>query len=173
MDKIYSSSEIIKGVLEELLSDVNKKRMKESVTFDSKWKEIVTSVKSVVNPNCGNSMYFHSKVIDVKDKSIILQVDHPGFIQLFETHKKYILRGIEMKMPQLNITNLSYKLDKKDDYDTQRDLTREELAAAIQKDFPEETEIQKNSSENKKYPPELEALFSRMRDSILTNDKKV
>ena len=179
MDKIYSNSEMIKAVLEGILSDVDKKRMEESSIFISKWKKIVTSIKSVVNPDCGNGMYSHSQVIDIKDGTLILQVDHPGFIQLFETHKKYIFRGLEMHLPQMKIKNISYLLDKKNDYNTQRDITREEMRAAIEKQSPKEEKIFENLEEKKasgmkkEFPPELEAIFSRMRKSILTNDKKI
>ena len=165
----------MKGVLEGILSDIDKKRMEENSIFVSKWKKIVTSVKSVINPDCGNTMYSHSQIIDVKNGTLILQVDHPGFIQLFETHKKYILRGLEMHLPQMNIKNISYILDKKKDYNTQRDLTREEMRAAIEKQDIKENSQMMNDQEfrtvQKKFPPELEAIFSRMRKSILTNDK--
>lgn len=175
MDKIYSNAEIMKGVLEGILSDIDKKRMEENSIFVSKWKKIVTSVKSFINPDCGNTMYSHSQIIDVKNGTLILQVDHPGLIQLFETHKKYILRGLEMHLPQMNIKNISYILDKKKDYNTQRDITREEMRAAIEKqDIKENLEMMNDQEFNtvqKKFPPELEAIFSRMRKSILTNDK--
>lgn len=179
MDKIYSTAEIMRGVLEGILSDIDKKRMEESSIFISKWKKIVTSVKSVINPDCGNTMYSHSQVIDVKNETLVLQVDHPGFIQLFEVHKKYILRGLEMHVPQMKIKNISYLLDKKNDYNTQRDMTREEMKVAIEKQSSKEEEIlgniddKNNSDECRKFPPELESIFSRMRESILTNDKKI
>ena len=178
MDKIYSNSEMIKAVLEGILSDVDKKRMEESSIFISKWKKIVTSVKSIVNPDCGNSMYAHSQVIDVKDGTILLQVDHPGFIQLFETHKKYILRGLEMHIPQMKIKNMSYVLNKKNDYNTPREMTKEEVRKSLEKQYPEEkisdnAITEQNSSRQRYFPPELEAIFSRMRNSILTNDKKI
>lgn len=170
MDKIYSNSEIMKGVLEGLVSDLDKKKMKETSNFISHWKDILYSIKSVVNPNSGSSMFFHSRVIDFKDKTLVLEVDHSGFIQLFETHKKYILRGLEMRLPQLEIKNISYKLDKKNDYNTQRNLTREEVKKKFL-DQSQEEELVHFSKENKDYPPELEAIFSRMKKSILTNNK--
>ena len=178
MDKIYSNSDIITSVLEGILSDANKKRMEESSLFISKWKKVVTSVKSVVNPDCGNTMYAHSQIIDVKDGTILLQVDHPGFIQLFETHKKYILRGLEMHIPQIKIKNMSYVFNKKNDYNTQREITKEEVRKKLEEQYPEEkmSEInseQQNFSQQRNFPPELEAIFSRMRESILTNDKKI
>lgn len=180
MNKIYSNSEIMKGVLEGLLSDVNRSRMNESSSILEKWKSIVTSIRSVVNPDCGKSMYFHSRIIDIKDDVMILQVDHPGFIQLFENHKKYILRGIQMKIPQLKIRNITYRLDRKDDYNTQRDLTRQEMERVIGDETPRNSQLIGKSVKNdckigekKEYPPELQAIFDRMRDSILTNDKKI
>ncbi|MBP3415765.1 MAG: hypothetical protein J6K76_00170 [Spirochaetaceae bacterium] len=171
MDKIYSNSEIMKGVLEGLISDADKKKMEESSSFISIWRSILYSIKSVVNPNSGSNMFFHSRVIDIKDTTLVLEVDHSGFIQLFETHKKYILRGLEMKVPQLNIKNISYKLDKKNDYNTQRNLTREEMAKCIMDESKKEDTLIQFSGENKEYPAELEVIFSRMKKSILTNNK--
>ena len=180
MNKIYSNSEIMKGVLEGLLSDVNRNRLNDSSNILEKWKSIITSIRSVVNPDCGKNMYFHSRIIDIKDDVIILQVDHPGFIQLFENHKKYILRGIQMKIPQLRIRNITYRLDKKDNYNTQRDLTRQEMERAIDKETTKNGQPAEKTNENdcrisekKGYPPELQAIFDRMRDSILTNAKKI
>lgn len=171
MDKIYSNSEIMKGILENLISDADKKKMEESSNFVSIWKSILYSIKSVVNPNNGSNMFHHSRLIDIKDTTLILEVDHPGFIQLFETHKKYILKGLEMKVPELKIKNISYNLNKKNDYNTQRDLTREELEKSILSQSKDEEELISVSGEKKEYPPELEVIFSRMRKSILTNNK--
>lgn len=171
MDKIYPNSEIMKGVLESLISDSDKKKMEESSSFISIWKSILYSIKSVVNPNGGSNMFFHSKVVDIRDTTLILEVDHSGFIQLFETHKKYILKGLEMKVPQLKIKNISYKLDKKNDYNTQRDLTRKEMEKSIIGESKNEDVLVQLSEENKEYPAELEVIFSRMRKSILTNNK--
>jgi hypothetical protein len=51
------------------------------------------------------------------------------------------------------------------------------MRAAIEKQSPDEISEnsveEKKSSESRKFPPELEAIFSRMRKSILTNDKKI
>lgn len=172
MNKIYSNSEIMTSILEGMLSSIDRQKLKESNNVLEKWKSIITSIKSYVNPECGNTMYDHSKILDIKDGVILLQVDHPGYIQLFETHKKYILRGIEMKIPQLKIKNFSYKLDKKNDFNTQRDLTREEMEKIIEKQS-NSVKISPENGEKKEYPPELESIFARMRESILTNDKKM
>ena len=85
-----------------------------------------------------------------------------------------------MKISQLKIRNITYRLDKKDNYNTQRDLTRQEMEHAIDKETAKngQSAVKTNEndcriSEKKEYPPELQAIFDRMRDSILTNDKKI
>lgn len=174
MNRIYANSEIMTEVLEGILSDMGRRRMEESSVIFEKWKSIITSIRSFVNPNCGESMYLHSRILDIKNGIIILQVDHPGYIQLFETHKKYILKGIQMKIPQIRVENISYRLDRKDDYNTQRDLTRKERERLL--GTQEEGQVEEVASQddgNRQYPPELEAIFTRMRESILTNDKEV
>ncbi len=174
MNRIYANSEIMTDVLEGILSDVGRRKMEESFVILERWKSIITSIKSFVNPNCGESMYLHSRILDVKNGTIILQVDHPGYIQLFETHKKYILKGIQMKIPQIKVENISYRLDKKDDYNTQRDLSREERKRRFEMlDEERRDDAPPKVDGKRQYPPELEAIFARMRDSILTNDKEV
>lgn len=174
MDKIYTNSEIMVDVLEGILSDVDRQRMEESTIILERWKSIITSIKSFVNPNCGESMYLHSRILDIKNGIIILQVDHPGYIQLFDTHKKYILKGIRMKIPQMKVENISYRLDKRNDYNTQLDLTREERKRRLEMvEKGESDDAPPKVYENRQYPPELEAIFARIRDSILTNDKEV
>ena len=73
---------------------------------------------------------------------------------------------------------MSYVLNKKNDYNTQREITKEEVRKKLEEQYPEEkmSEInseQQNFSQHRNFPPELEAIFSRMRESILTNDKKI
>ncbi|MBQ8560251.1 MAG: hypothetical protein IJ441_01545, partial [Spirochaetaceae bacterium] len=78
------------------------------------------------------------------------------------------------------IRNITYRLDKKDNYNTQRDLTRQEMERAIDKETTKNGQPAEKTNENdcrisekKGYPPELQAIFDRMRDSILTNAKKI
>ena len=57
-------------------------------------------------------------------------------------------------------------------------MTKEEVRKSLEKQYPEEkisdnAITEQNSSVQKDFPPELEAIFSRMRKSILTNDKKI
>ena len=57
-------------------------------------------------------------------------------------------------------------------------MTKEEVRKSLEKQYPEEkisdnAITEQNSSRQRYFPPELEAIFSRMRNSILTNDKKI
>ena len=83
-----------------------------------------------------------------------------------------------MHIPQMKIKNMSYVLNKKNDYNTPREMTKEEVRKSLEKQYPEEkisdnAITEQNSSRQRYFPPELEAIFSRMRNSILTNDKKI
>jgi hypothetical protein len=58
----------------------------------------------------GENLFYHSKIIDKKNGALVIEVDHPGWITLFQFSQKYILNGFKRFAPELNITSLSFVL---------------------------------------------------------------
>ena len=54
---------------------------------------------------------------------------------------------------------------------SQRDESR--MLVVEEEKISDNAITEQNSSRQRYFPPELEAIFSRMRNSILTNDKKI
>jgi len=63
--------------------------------FFSRWQEIA-----------GPGLADHSQVVDIKNGTAIVYVDHPGWIQKLTFEKDRILRRLMAQYPQLEITNL-------------------------------------------------------------------
>ena len=143
------------------------------------WKEIVESIY-----NNGPQLASHSRVMDLKNNCLIIEVDHSGWIQLLQMNKAYILKGLKMKSPKLNICNLSFKLSKlsfeKENFRKNEEIkpSRAELLAELEKKlapleeqrkYYEELEAKQNANkkiEKKPLDPKLAEIFERMKKNI-------
>jgi len=58
----------------------------------------------------GKKIYGHSRIIDIIDHVLIIEVDHPGWLQIMTLKEKEILKKIGQKYPELEIKHLKYQL---------------------------------------------------------------
>lgn len=160
--------------------------------FDA-WKEILFSIKgagSFNNPGNrfeGQNLYDHSRILDLKNGMLLIEADHPGWIQLLQMHKNYIITGLKKKAPELKINNVVFKLKgaggQLADVDTSSysvEETKKSIQSQIDKEEKElkqiEEKIEKsekssNSGPKKELPPELAAIFADLEKSMLTNSE--
>lgn len=170
-DNIYSAKDMITETVTSLFKNINLQQFNQTKNMYKAWHSILLSIKSTVTPDCGQKMLDHSKIIDIKDGIMIIELDHPGWMQLFETYRTYILNGINFKMSYLNVKNITFKLKKNEDKNSQRVLTRDEAEKAVEKLNPIKKTDEQKTEENRKLPPELESIFSRFKQSILTKNQ--
>lgn len=71
----------------------------EYVSFFESWQEIV-----------GVDMASHSRVADIRNGAAIIELDHPGWMQMFQMKEKEILRRIQKRFPDLEIRSFSLQL---------------------------------------------------------------
>ena len=69
------------------------------------WRQVVSSI----NGN-GSQIADHSRLVDYKNGVLLVETDHSGWTQLLQLNSKYILKGLKMKFPQLEIKSLHYRL---------------------------------------------------------------
>ena len=80
------------------------------------WKKILFSMDNKKEnfdgqqSHNGENLFYHSKIIDKKNCALVIEVDHPGWITLFQFSQKYILTGFKKFAPELKITSLSFVL---------------------------------------------------------------
>lgn len=70
---------------------------------DLKVMDIYSSWASIV----GEKQAAHSKLIDIKHQTAIIETDHAGWSQQLLLNKRYIIRNFQKKYPQLEIKNIS------------------------------------------------------------------
>ena len=64
-------------------------------SFFSGWQKIV-----------GTDIAAHSRVVEVQSGVVIVEVDHPGWLQLLQIKKSKILSDMKRRYPELGIHNI-------------------------------------------------------------------
>lgn len=82
--------------------------LKTAFNIYKSWNQILTTL-SVKNPACKN-LIGHTKIIDCKNGMLLIEVDHPGWIQILQMQQKSILNEINKKFEKKTITGIVFKL---------------------------------------------------------------
>ena len=171
-EQIINSREMILKVF----SNIDKKRFEEKDSVENAWKKITTSIKNGSKEDIGAKLFSHSSLVDVKDGILLIETDHPGFIQLFRIHEMYILRGLKKIVPQLEIRCLSFRLrgSKAVLSEIENEIKIYEKQKMENKFNCEEKTIEKiykneqKTEKNCRIPENMKEAFERMRKSMLT-----
>ena len=147
------------------------------------WKKVVSGVRSMKHDSedsdkrmpLGERLASNTRVVDLKNGVLLIESDHPGWIQYLRMYQKFILNGLKMNLPNLKITNLAFrvsgeKINLSEAYEQQLKKSRNEMAKKIE---AQEKELEKYNKKAKapssELPPELLAKFDSIRQSMLTN----
>lgn len=108
MSEIHSASDIISN----LFGSIEKSTFDAANTVVSTWKTIMLSIKGNGENGSmtGQNLADHTRVIDLKNGNLLIETDHPGWIQILKLHNRYILTGLKKRCPTLNIRIISYRL---------------------------------------------------------------
>ena len=113
----------------------------------SVWKKVVSGVHSFKHESedsdkrmpLGERLAGNTRVIDLKNGVLLVESDHPGWIQYLRMYQKFILKGLQMNLPELKITNLAFrvageKVNLSEAYDQQVRKSRNEMAKKIEEE---------------------------------------
>lgn len=148
----------IDEIVTSFMSDVSVKKFEQSNKQVFVWKEVVSSIKS--NLVDSSQLVDHSRIIDLQNNTLIVETDHAGRSQLFQLYKKYILTGLNRKLPELKIKNLQIRIKNK-----QNPINYEEnLIAQIDKNL-EKTDKDENILKKEKIetPKEITDIIDRIK----------
>lgn len=176
---MYNKYEKASDVVNKLLNGLPNFATEED-EFNNSWSNILISIKG-----CGQNLAAHSQILELKNNDLIVETDHPGYIQLFQLNKKYILEGIRRSFPELEVKTLSFKIkeNKKEEKNNLRELTRTELEkeinertkkaeVQIEQFYNSKSEIDKQNKKKvdkkKNLPPEINKIFENIENLMLT-----
>jgi hypothetical protein len=86
-------------ILKSLLSEGILKEGQKYISLYSCWDEIV-----------GEPLSYHTKAVDVERGSLTVQVDHPGWFQMFRFKEKEVLKRVRSRFPALNIKMIKVRV---------------------------------------------------------------
>lgn len=141
----------------------------------SKILDVYSSWASIV----GEKQAAHSKLIDIKHQTAVIETDHPGWSQQLLLSKRYIIRNFQKKYPQLQVQNISvvvasYQREQQHTI-TDRSCIDDYTKAAISAQsnaVPQITKADKTETASKAVlPAELQQAFEKLRVSIIENNK--
>lgn len=137
-------------ILTNIFDNLSQNLLKDSANITNGWKYVLSSIKSRNNKNIGELLISHTRVIDLKNGILLVETDHPGYIQTLQMYNSYIIRGMNKKYPELEIKTLSFRLkgtnfELKDikEKTNEEKYTEEEIESktTIRSDLPEELKI--------------------------------
>lgn len=178
---VSDCSEMIMSVFQE----IEKSTLERSNNFYKSWKKIITSIKSY-NDNeisLGQNLYEHSKVIEVKNGIMLIETDHPGWTQMMQMNKRFILKGLKMYMPEMNVTTLLFRVKGSDatlsdlSYDKQleeankKELEKINRKQTILKKYEKVDDNNKNESHSSELPEDISNMFKGMMKTMLTKNQ--
>ena len=171
----------LRQVVNKVVSGMNLENSQRAFTVLDGWKKVLLRIKSNTNPNEGQKLTEHTRVIDLKNGILLVEVDHPGWMSLLQFHKNYILRGLNLDMPNLKIKNIGFTLKKQNDDFENNSFSEKEAVSNVQKRIEEEEKtvnslLKKENfpeiTKNKELPQELQSLFAELKADMLTNQEK-
>lgn len=67
--------------------------------FFSAWDQIV-----------GPDISSHAKAVDIVHSSVLVEVDHPGWLQMLQMRERSVIQMLHQRFPELKITGIRYRL---------------------------------------------------------------
>lgn len=137
-------------ILTNIFDNLSQNLLKDSANITNGWKYVLSSIKSRNNKNIGELLISHTRIVDLKNGILLVETDHPGYIQTLQMYNSYIIRGMNKKYPELEIKTLSFRLkgtnfELKDikEKTNEEKYTEEEIESKtiIRSDLPEELKI--------------------------------
>ena len=109
-------------ILARVLDEKNRKLGQAYSSIFGAWSQIV-----------GESLAEHSRIYEIANRNLFIEVDHPGWMQLLLMKKPQILRGVKRKYPDMEVkeirvkVNLSYSTTASEEADSRADHNEGEV----------------------------------------------
>lgn len=151
-------------------------------TISAIWDKVVRGIKNSRDEFYGDKLASHSEVVDFKNGQLLVQADHPGWIQALQLYSKFIIRGMNMNMPDFKVDSMVFRL--KGSNSTLFNTYEEELKKA-QEEMNRKTEaaeketqafLEKSGASGTKeaendLPDDFKAILAGLENTVLTNSK--
>jgi len=166
-------------IINSSFKNISKADYNNSNSLLSIWEKVLLRIRSNINPNEGRNLASHSRVVDFKNGILLVEADHPGWIELLQLHKRYIINGLNMENRAVKVESLAFKLKGKqgnlfdpEEHKYSTEEVKEEIMRRAEEEEKKLNNFKLNDekvTQNKELPPELALIFEDLRKNMLTN----
>ena len=172
-----------------MMQVVNYAQSGEANKIHNVWKDVVSKIHSSRDESenserrmpIGQRLASNTRVVDLKNGILLVETDHPGWIQYLNIYKKFIITGLNRQLPELKIHSLAFRVSGNDcrlseQYDDMVRRSQEKVNAKLDEQEKQIEEHYASLGEQQKceeysLPPELMAKFESIKSDMLTNNK--
>lgn len=176
-DEIIDCSEMLSRTFD----CIEKATLERNNKFYSSWKSVVTKINRAGDKEFGQKLYDHSLIVDIKNGTLLIETDHPGWSQMMQFYSKFIINGLKMYIPEMKIESLVFRTKGSNavlnsvDYNSELMKENNKMAEKIKKEN-EFINKYKKSDETKKeesneLPENLKSMFDTIRQTMLTKNR--
>ncbi|MBB5225082.1 DUF721 domain-containing protein [Treponema ruminis] len=188
-DNLISAQEMIMTAF----TNIERAEVEKNNKLLKTWRFTLESIRSNAKngENLGINLYSHSRVIDLKNGILLIEADHPAWIQTFRIYQKYILNGLKRGVPDVKISSLAFRL-RGSNVELHSQMKEEKIRSNIEERIQKEEKViqefdeknknlensqsqdgenSKNSTQNKEIPQNLRQILDRLKADILTDSK--
>ena len=166
-------------IINSSFKNISKADYNNSNSLLSIWEKVLLRIRSNIKPNEGRNLASHSRVVDFKNGILLVEADHPGWIELLQLHKRYIINGLNMENRAVKVESLAFKLKGKqgnlfdpEEHKYSTEEVKEEIMRRAEEEEKKLNNFKLNDekvTQNKELPPELASIFEDLRKNMLTN----
>jgi len=118
------AGDIIAGLLNENFGRDFMESSRTSASLFSSWEQLTAEAWSNIdNPEQHNdeipaeyeipAAAAHSRIRELEHGVLLVEADHPGWIQILQTKQTRLLEAVRRKYPELGIKDISFRLSRK------------------------------------------------------------
>lgn len=141
------------ALISKLFDSLTAEKAGEASRFIRSWNDLV-----------GDRIASHSRVLDVYQGVLIVEVDHSGWSQLIHLQKSSIMRGLKQKFPNIEIHSISVRVKTAagGEYRRLEQPVQPAPVSAQGGQNPDDDHIEVNPD----LPDDLKAAFERLKNSM-------
>ena len=160
-------------------TNIERAQIEQNNALLKSWKFTVQSIKSNAKngENLGMNLYSHSRVVDLKNEILLVECDHPGWIQTLRLYQTYILTGLKRGVPEAKISSLAFKL-RGTNAELHPQISDEKLKQELQEKLDKEEKVlnefdktaaptAKASSPKPEMPENLRAILDKLKNDMM------
>lgn len=167
------------AMIEAAYVNIEQRKIEQSNSILKYWRAVVESIKSNGRngENLGKNLASHSRVIDLKNEILLVEADHPAWIQTIKIYQKYIITGLNRRISGVNISSLAFRL-KGTDFQLQNKKNEAEIRKINEKFqdrlnreqavFEKFHEPSPEKDIKKEMPENLRKILDRLKNDMLT-----